>query len=52
MFYLHLKRTRLPYSHKEEQEIVKYIVKNKNALNVTGVTLWQKMERDKVSTKF
>ncbi|KAF0763162.1 Myb DNA-bind 2 domain-containing protein [Aphis craccivora] len=42
------KNTRMPYSHKEEINIVKYIVKNNYAFNVTGVTMWQKMERDKV----
>lgn len=42
------KNTRMPYLHKEEISIVNYIVKNNYAFNVTGVTMWQKMERDKV----
>ncbi|KAE9526713.1 hypothetical protein AGLY_013361 [Aphis glycines] len=42
------KNTRMPYSHKEEISIVKYIIKNNYAFNVTGVTMWQKMERDRV----
>lgn len=39
----------MPYSHKEEISIVNYIIKNNYAFNVTGVTMWQKMERDRVS---
>jgi len=39
----------MPYSHKEEISIVEYIIKNGYALNVTGVIMWQNMERDNVS---
>ncbi|XP_025201103.1 uncharacterized protein LOC112598734 [Melanaphis sacchari] len=43
-----LKNTRMPYSHKEEMNIVNYIIKNNYAFNVTGVTMWQRMEHAKV----
>lgn len=39
----------MPYSHKEEMNIVKYIIKNKYALDIKGRAMWQRMERDNVS---
>lgn len=39
----------MPYTHKEEISIVNYIIKNNHAFNVSGVKMWQKMERDNVS---
>lgn len=42
------KSTRMPYSHKEETSIVNYIIKNNYFFNVTGVNMWQQMERDNV----
>ncbi|XP_025203496.1 telomeric repeat-binding factor 2-interacting protein 1-like [Melanaphis sacchari] len=43
-----LKNTRIPYSHKEDVSIVKYIIKNKYAFNVNVVSMWQRMEHDNV----
>jgi len=42
------KNTRMPYSHKEEMSIVNFIIKNNYAFNVTGVSMWQHMERANV----
>ncbi|XP_022177569.1 uncharacterized protein LOC111038676 [Myzus persicae] len=42
------KNTRLPYTHKEEMNIVNYIVKNNHALDVKGKAMWQQMEHDNI----
>ncbi|XP_060848330.1 uncharacterized protein LOC132927757 isoform X1 [Rhopalosiphum padi] len=40
--------TKIPYSHKEDVSIVKYIIKNKYAFNVNAVSMWRRMEYDNV----
>ncbi|XP_050521152.1 uncharacterized protein LOC126894284 [Daktulosphaira vitifoliae] len=42
------KRTRMAYTHKEDLNIVEYIVKNKDAFNVSGREMWQRMERAEI----
>ncbi|XP_003246244.1 uncharacterized protein LOC100568595 isoform X2 [Acyrthosiphon pisum] len=42
------KHTRIPYSHKEEMNIINYIIKNNYALDIKGRAMWQQMEHDNV----
>jgi len=38
----------MPYSLREDMDIVKFIVKHKYAFNITGRDMWQKMEQANV----
>lgn len=38
----------MPYTHKEDMEIVKYIIKHKYAFDISGKKMWEMMERAKV----
>ncbi|XP_022161771.1 uncharacterized protein LOC111027666 isoform X3 [Myzus persicae] len=42
------KRTRLPYTHEEDTNIIQYIIKNNFGLGIKGRSLWQRMEHDNV----
>lgn len=42
------KHTRIPYSHKEEMNIINYIIENKYAFDIKGRAMWQQMEHANV----